>query len=259
MKRVLLLAFAIFLCGTLAANASVINLIDTDAGNAVIGTIQVTRTSVTGGGGTGGNTLSWDELDLNFSTLTGPASGLFVYEIGGTWTGDGGSLGVSSLGGSSNWGPKTENAAPVLGQSYVNLGSVGGASNFARGSGSGGAYASFSSAAPSGDWYTANPPSNQAPNGFIQGNALGTTDQDAGQNGPVIYDDGVDETLLAKIYVTPGKDVDFVGRFDFSNGVGDPASIHVSFTTVAVPEPGTLVLLATGLLGMVAYAWRKRK
>jgi hypothetical protein len=28
---------------------------------------------------------------------------------------------------------------------------------------------------------------------------------------------------------------------------------------VSTPEPGTLVLMATGLLGLVAYAWRKRK
>jgi len=26
-----------------------------------------------------------------------------------------------------------------------------------------------------------------------------------------------------------------------------------------VPEPSTLVLLAAGLLGLLAYAWRKRK
>jgi len=27
----------------------------------------------------------------------------------------------------------------------------------------------------------------------------------------------------------------------------------------AVPEPGTLALLAAGLIGLLAYAWRKRK
>jgi hypothetical protein len=38
-----------------------------------------------------------------------------------------------------------------------------------------------------------------------------------------------------------------------------------SFTTTAlgtyavVPEPGTLALLATGVLGLLAYAWRKRR
>ena len=33
-----------------------------------------------------------------------------------------------------------------------------------------------------------------------------------------------------------------------------PASIHVT-----IPEPGTIALLGCGLVGLVAYAWRKRK
>jgi hypothetical protein len=28
---------------------------------------------------------------------------------------------------------------------------------------------------------------------------------------------------------------------------------------VPIPEPGTLALLAGGLVGLIAYAWRKRK
>jgi hypothetical protein len=34
---------------------------------------------------------------------------------------------------------------------------------------------------------------------------------------------------------------------------------NVRLNSEAVPEPGTLVLLATGLIGLVCYAWRKRK
>jgi hypothetical protein len=33
----------------------------------------------------------------------------------------------------------------------------------------------------------------------------------------------------------------------------------VGTATAAVPEPGTLALLAGGLMGLIAYAWRKRK
>ena len=34
---------------------------------------------------------------------------------------------------------------------------------------------------------------------------------------------------------------------------------HVSAVSGAVPEPSTLLLAAAGLLGLLAYAWRKRK
>ena len=34
---------------------------------------------------------------------------------------------------------------------------------------------------------------------------------------------------------------------------------HLGLTTAAVPEPSTLLLLAAGLVGLLAYAWRKRK
>ena len=37
---------------------------------------------------------------------------------------------------------------------------------------------------------------------------------------------------------------EFLGRYD---------------SVLGVPEPGALVLLATGIFGLLAYAWRKRK
>ena len=37
------------------------------------------------------------------------------------------------------------------------------------------------------------------------------------------------------------------------------ASGEYTLGVASVPEPGTLVLLATGLIGLLAYAWRKRK
>jgi hypothetical protein len=46
----------------------------------------------------------------------------------------------------------------------------------------------------------------------------------------------------------------------YGAGTGTVQYTHVSMgTAVATPEPGTVTLLATGLFGLLAYAWRKRK
>jgi hypothetical protein len=52
---------------------------------------------------------------------------------------------------------------------------------------------------------------------------------------------------------------------DFAGATAGVAQIdYVRFTPgayapVAVPEPATISLLASGLIGLLAYAWRKRK
>ncbi len=39
----------------------------------------------------------------------------------------------------------------------------------------------------------------------------------------------------------------------------DPAPFSISGTVSAIPEPTTAILLGSGVLGLMAYAWRKRK
>jgi hypothetical protein len=47
---------------------------------------------------------------------------------------------------------------------------------------------------------------------------------------------------------------------NYNNGVGYSfASDSVAFINVLVPEPSSVILSACGLVGLLAYAWRKRK
>ena len=62
-------------------------------------------------------------------------------------------------------------------------------------------------------------------------------------------------SVLADLYVATGTNVTFTGEL----GLVGQEMLKGSFTSFTTPEPGTLTLLAAGLLGMVAYAWRKRK
>lgn len=61
-----------------------------------------------------------------------------------------------------------------------------------------------------------------------------------------------------------GYRVSFLSGYAAQNGLSTTADQvfgidSVSLAPAPVPEPSTLVLLSAGLLGLLAYAWRKRK
>lgn len=69
---------------------------------------------------------------------------------------------------------------------------------------------------------------------------------------------GVGETM-AVMYVTKGAGVSYNGEIGVSlYNVGSETKAY-EFSLAPVPEPSTFALLACGLIGLLAYAWRKRK
>jgi len=73
--------------------------------------------------------------------------------------------------------------------------------------------------------------------------------------------------ITATLAYVAGETVDFVGLAFRSYGDGQtvggvPVPVYGSLDNISyssVPEPSTVVLLMTGLVGLLAYAWRKRK
>lgn len=65
-------------------------------------------------------------------------------------------------------------------------------------------------------------------------------------------------TYIGFVETTPGVTITKFSASDASVGKGYAFS-NVSFGNAIVPEPTSLMLLATGLLGLMAYAWRKQK
>jgi hypothetical protein len=66
-------------------------------------------------------------------------------------------------------------------------------------------------------------------------------------------------TTIAKSYVGDFDSVGVLMDGDVNNGPYTEYVSNFSVSTVAVPEPGTLALTFAGVVGLLAYAWRKRK
>lgn len=68
--------------------------------------------------------------------------------------------------------------------------------------------------------------------------------------------------LMQHVYEQPdatSTGTAFVQYGSWGGGYQSSAAFDNFTITGVVPEPGTLVLVATGLLGLLCYAWRKRK
>lgn len=179
----------------------------------------------------------YDKINFKLTGVDGAQAGSLLQLLEGTWTAIGTSkifLGDSqTIGydGDDNpiiktWPEYTAGSAGALNstvggkQSYVNIPTLNtDAVTDRTGSNGSGGYSTFT-----GGWYTTSA-------------AIAPTSK-----------------TIANIFVTKGGEVSFTGQFGFSNNTN-----LYDYTISSVPEPGTLVLLVTGLIGVVAMWVRRRR
>lgn len=78
------------------------------------------------------------------------------------------------------------------------------------------------------------------------GTEIGTADPNYQKDPPAAFMGATSFNIGAR----EGFGLSFIGSMD---------NFKIESGLTYVPEPGTIVLLATGLIGLLAYAWRKRK
>jgi hypothetical protein len=254
MRRFVILVACLALLSATAVQASFIPL-DSTVVNAAnkyvsgafpINTIGYARTPAF----TGDNTTAYDLIEIHLINYLSGTTWLSSAE--GSWTGvpfDGlaqPSMYFAGVAGSATFKGNTKNqggAGPNPPQTWVNFDSiVSGAVMWNTRTGTSPLYTVVG-----GSWFTTD-------------NTLFLRPTDVTPPSSPELDDGNDETLIAKIYVQAGGGVRYNGKFNAYNPTthGNTTLTGV-FNIPGVPEPSTLVLLATGLMGLLAYAWRKRR
>jgi hypothetical protein len=250
MRIPLILGVCIVACGAMVAQADLVTYYETGTDAPLLGTLSYTRTSYDS---------SLDYIDIHFSSPVmykgNPVKGQFLE---GTWSV---LQGVGYMYVMSGAVPYSTTNGLALGDdlytppapdSYVNYDAYWSASGFARtlkGDGN-----NKHVTALRGGWLTTNNGVYDPTQGFTPPDArlsnVPNTD-------PALF--GMDTTLLARIYLSKDAGVSFSGTAGWGGwGFSDSANLHGGFS-IPVPEPSMLFLAATGLVGLLCYAWRKRR
>jgi hypothetical protein len=199
----------------------------------LLGSVHTANADITIGATRSTYSAQWDKVDFH---VTSVPDGTLLQLLEGTWTAQGSSAKIYLDSDDANWlfetapnsSMKPPPAAPL---SYCNFAIVNEASTWSR-SGSGNAYETFT-----GSWYT-------------------STDAKKLRSVDVTPTDGIDQTLLATMYVAKGGGVGYSGVY----GLSDDTTGDVSFSLAPVPEPSAILLSGIAGLALLAFRfWGRRR